>query len=118
MLPLAIMTRDPVSYPEARMITGANVSDVTTFEVRRFHDPTAFLERAGSWLLQAEAENNLLLGIAQQIAAGTLLSQKPVYLATVEQAGDVVGCAFRTPPYKLGLTTMPLQAIPALAADV
>jgi GNAT superfamily N-acetyltransferase len=94
------------------------VSDVTTFDVRRFHDPTAFLDHAGGFLLQAEAENNLILGIAQQLKAGTLLSRKPVYLATIEQDGNIVGCAFRTPPYKLGLTRMPVAAIPSLVKDV
>jgi GNAT superfamily N-acetyltransferase len=93
----------------------------TTYSVRRFHDPVAFLNRAGPWLLQNEAENNLIIGIAQQLAAGTLLSGKPVYLATVECDGAVVGAAFRTPPYKLGITRMPAAAVQVLmhdAADV
>ena len=30
----------------------------------------------------------------------------------------MVGCAFRTPPWKLGLTRMPLDAVPVLARDV
>ena len=42
----------------------------------------------------------------------------PLYFATIERANDIVGCAFRTPPYKLGLTRMPLEAVPLLAADV
>src|SRR5690606_30545014 len=33
------------------------------------HSAAAFLERAGAWLLEREAEHNLLLGIAQDFAA-------------------------------------------------
>jgi predicted GNAT family acetyltransferase len=38
----------------------------------------------------------------------------PPYLAAVELDGEVVGCAFRTPPMKVGITRMPRDAIPAL----
>jgi predicted GNAT family acetyltransferase len=86
--------------------------------VRVFEDATAFLERAGEWLLRREAEHNLLIGLAQQLAAGTALFDPPFYLATVEQDDEIVGCAFRTPPYKLGLTRMPSEAIPAVVESV
>lgn len=91
---------------------------VTTYTVRRFHDPATFLERAEPWLLQAEAEHNLIIGIAHQLAAGTMLPPKPVYLATIECDDKIVGCAFRTPPYKLGVTRMPADAVDALVHDV
>lgn len=90
----------------------------TAFVVKRFHDPAAFIARAGRWLLQAEAENNLIIGIAHQLAAGTMLSGKPVYLAAIECDDEVVGCAFRTPPYKLGVTRMPAEALDTLVTDV
>lgn len=70
----------------------------------------AFLDRAGPWLLQREAEHNLLLGIAHRLAEKERLPDD-VLLATVEQDEAVVGCAFRTPPWKLGLTGMPTEAI-------
>lgn len=41
-----------------------------------------------------------------------------LYFATIERGGDMVGCAFRTPPWKLGLTRMPLEAVPLLARNV
>jgi GNAT superfamily N-acetyltransferase len=84
------------------------------FTVRRFSDGASFLNRAEDWLLRFEAEHNLLLGIAPRLTAGS----GPFYLATVEEADQVAGCAFRTPPYKLGLTRMPLAAIPQLVDDV
>ena len=86
--------------------------------VVRHDGPRAFLDRAEAWLLAREAENNLPLGIVGSVARGTDRYGSPLYFATVEQGDDVRGCAFRTPPYKLGLTRMPTRAIPLLAGDV
>jgi len=88
------------------------------FEIHRHPDAEAFLHRAEDWLLQAEAEHNLLLGLARELTVSTEPYEPPIYLATVETGGDVVGCAFRTPPYKLGLTRMPEAAVPVLAEDL
>jgi len=86
--------------------------------VRRFTDAEAFLDRAGPWLLSAEAEHNLLLGIADQLRTGRHSYEEPIFLATVEGSEGVGGCAFRTPPFKLGLTRMPTAAIPTLVDEV
>src|SRR5690606_41443347 len=45
-------------------------------------------------------------------------SDPAILLATVEQHGDVVGCVFRTPPHKVGLTRMPLEAVPAVVRAI
>lgn len=83
------------------------------------HDgPRAFLDQAEAWLLKGEAENNLPLGIVGSLVRGADRYGSPLYFATIEQGEDVRGCAFRTPPYKLGLTRMPVDAIPSLASDV
>lgn len=66
--------------------------------------------------MRNEAENNLILGIAAQLARSGG-GNPNAYLATIEHDGEVTGCAFRTPPYKLGVTRMPLGAARALAAD-
>ena len=86
------------------------------FVVHR-HEPASFLGRAQDWLLEAEAEYGLILGIAADLASGSSVYER-VYLATVEAAGEVVGCVFRTPPFKLGLTRMPIEALPAVVEDV
>lgn len=86
--------------------------------VRRYGDARTFLESAEPWLLAAEAENNLLLGVAHQVARGNHPYDEPLYFAIVEDEGGVAGCAFRTPPFKLGLTRMPEGALAALVADV
>ncbi len=87
-------------------------------EIVRHTDAAAFLRRAEAWLLLAEAENNLVLGIASALIDGDHSYADPIYLATVEDDGKVCGCAFRTPPYKLSLTRMPLAAIDPLVASV
>jgi len=77
----------------------------------------AFLKRAEPWLLEHEAEYNLVLGIAMAES----VSERPspdVFFATVEDAGEVVGAAFRTPPHKLAVTRMPLGAVPLLMEAV
>ena len=86
--------------------------------IRRHPTATSFLERAEAWLLRNEAEYNLLLGLAYRLQRSDAGFDPPIYLATVEQGDDLVGCAFRTPPQKLGLTRMPLGALPGVAADL
>ncbi len=86
--------------------------------VVRHADADAFLTRASNWLLAAEAENNLILGLASRISQEPQLFQSPVYLATIEDRGAVLGCALRTPPFKLIVTDIPATALPALVADV
>ncbi|MGQ0814387.1 MAG: GNAT family N-acetyltransferase [Gemmatimonadota bacterium] len=81
----------------------------------RHESPAAFLARAEPWLIRNEVEHNLILGVAAQLKQA---DNHSAYFATLEHDGQVTGCAFRTPPYKLGVTRMPLAAAAALAADV
>lgn len=84
-------------------------------EVVQLSDPTEFLARAGALLLADEARHNLILGLAS-----TLRDQPGVYpeqeLWVVEEEGEVVGAALRTPPHRLVLAqpTAP-AAVEALA---
>jgi uncharacterized protein len=89
-------------------------------DARVFRHTTAagFLGAAGPWLLRAEAEHNLILGLAAQLQAGDARFSGAPYLAVVVVDGVVAGCALRTPPHKLIITRMPDAAIPALVADV
>jgi GNAT superfamily N-acetyltransferase len=86
--------------------------------VHRFSDPQAFKARAEPWLLEREAEHTLVLGIADQLIRGDHDYGEPVYLATVEEDGALVGAVFRTPPHKLGVTRLPEYAVDAVAEDV
>jgi hypothetical protein len=85
--------------------------------VERHSDADAFLAAAESWLLEAEAENNLLLGIALSWRDRTLVEPRP-YWASVHDASGVVGCAARTPPHPAVLTRVPERAVALLVEDV
>jgi RimJ/RimL family protein N-acetyltransferase len=85
--------------------------------VRRHGDAASFLARAEDWLLAREAEHNLILGIAYALRSDPRTYDGPVYLATVESGGIVVGCGWRTPPFKFGITRMPDGGPGALAID-
>lgn len=84
------------------------------------HDSAdAFMDVAGDWLLADEAANNLLLGIVRRLDASREQYEPPILLLTLhDDAGHVIGCAWRTPPYKLGLTAMPEEAATRLVPDV
>ncbi len=74
-----------------------------------------FLDRAGPWLLHAEAEHSLVLGVAARLAAAPAAPGPAPLFATVERDGAVVGVALRTPPHKLVLSQMPPGAVPLVA---
>lgn len=85
--------------------------------VERHADAGGFLEAAQPWLLQAEAENNLPLGVALSWL-GRPPADPPPYWATVRDANSVVGCAFRTPPHQLRVSRMPAAGIAPIVEDV
>ena len=87
-------------------------------ELHRHLDARAFLNRAEPWLLTREIEHAGVLQSARQARANDTLYQRPIYWATFEDAGQLVGCAYRTPPYKVGVTVLPDAAIAPLVADL
>ena len=68
--------------------------------------------------MRAEIEHSMALQSARSACNSDWQFQKPLYWATIEDGTQIVGCAFRTPPYRLGITALPLDAIPALADSV
>ena len=80
-------------------------------EVQTVADPAEFADRTSRLLLEDEPRNNLILGLL-----GVLRERPHIYpefsLWLVEDGGDVVGAALRTPPH--GLVLGP--ATPAAAA--
>lgn len=81
---------------------------MSRYSIVRHDSASAFLERAQDWLVRNETENNLILSVATQLVK----TPKPdTYLTTIECDGAVAGCAFRTPPYKLSVTRMPMDAV-------
>jgi len=94
------------------------------FQVVDHGAASAFLSRAQKWLMEAEAENNLILGLAMEYAeaeadATPADPEDAPWFATVEDANrEVVGCAFRTAPHKVGLTRLPKEAAPTLTSAI
>lgn len=83
-------------------------------QVTRFRDPRLFLRHAEPFLLRAEAENNLLLGVAEMTQA----FGEDAYVATVDDRSIVVACGLRTPPYKAVISRAEPPAIECLIADM
>ena len=85
-------------------------------DVTRYDSADAFLQVAQPLLMTAEAENNLLLGVAQGIARDPSAAKSP-YLATVSAASGVLACAVHIAPFNLVITRANREPIAALARD-
>ena len=85
-------------------------------QVTRYETAEAFLAAAQPLLMMAEAENNLLLGVAQGIARNPSAAKEP-YLATVSGTAGVLACAVYIAPFKLVITRANREPIAALARD-
>src|SRR3989304_909423 len=83
-------------------------------QVYRHLDPKVFLSRAESFLIRAEAENNVMLSIG----GSSRMFGEDCYFATVEDAGEIVACAMRTPPYKAIITRGEPKALECLVDDI
>ena len=59
--------------------------------IERHPDARAFLNRAENWLLEDEAQNNLIFAIANQLLRGDHSYEDPIYLATIEDNARVSG---------------------------
>jgi predicted GNAT family acetyltransferase len=86
--------------------------------VQRHDDPARFLDQATAFLLRAEAENNMFLGLARPAESKPRAWSEDDYLATVEDAGRVVACALCTPPFGVNITRADATAIEPLADDL
>ena len=86
--------------------------------IHRHDNARAFLARAESWLLESEIERAMALQSARNANRNDALYERPMYWATIEDAGSIVGCCYRTPPYLVGVTALPEAAIGPLLADL
>jgi predicted GNAT family acetyltransferase len=88
-------------------------------KLTRHQDADAFIEHAGAFLAAREAENNLILGLSSRLRNTPLMYGEPAYLAVVEDGGEVVAAALRTPPHNLVLSEIDrAEAIEPLVRDV
>jgi GNAT superfamily N-acetyltransferase len=80
-------------------------------EVREFQNAAEFLKLAEGFLMQHEAENNLVLGQALRLARGESIGNAPVVFYAVEDAGKVLVTGMHNQPYRLVLSRGPGPAI-------
>jgi hypothetical protein len=86
--------------------------------LNRHVDARAFLTRAEQWLMTREIEHAVVLQSARQARANDAHYEHPMYWTTIEDDGELVGCVYRTPPYKVGVTVLPQAAVALLVADL
>lgn len=87
-------------------------------QVERYGTVAAFLDAAGDFLVEREAEHNLIFGICATLTADPESSADP-YLATISVNGRIAAAAIMTPPRNLVLSCTDDPAAPvALAADL
>ena len=84
-------------------------------KVARHNTAAQFLSQAGDWLELAEAENNLILGIAGFFKSNLNRPKTEPYYLTVENDGILGGAALMTPPRRLVITRMPESGASVLA---
>jgi hypothetical protein len=91
---------------------------MSTWRIQTFTDFGEARRVLEPWLLKSEPENGLIIGILRALESGQHDYELPLFVAAVFKDSEVVGCAYRTPPYKLGLTDIPMEALPAVAREV
>ena len=85
-------------------------------EVRETHNAAEFLKLAEKFLMEHEAENNLILGQALRLARGETAGTVAVTFYVVEDEGRALVAGMHNQPYRLVLTRGPGPAI-AMIAD-
>jgi predicted GNAT family acetyltransferase len=87
--------------------------------VERFATAQAFLDAAGDFLAEREAEHNLIFGICANLRADPGFPTAPPYLAGVFDDGHVIAAGVMTPPWNIVLSCVDdPDALTALAADL
>lgn len=88
-------------------------------QLHRFDSIDKFWDKNKAYLLQYEAENNVLLGIVHILRHNPARYPDPPYLSIVEIDGEIVATAIRTPPHKLLLSKASnLDALNLIAEDL
>jgi uncharacterized protein len=88
-------------------------------QLHRFDSIDKFWDKTQAYLLQNDAENNVLLGVVQTLRSNADRYPDPPYLAVVEINDEIVATAIRTPPHKLLLSkASDLEALTLIALDL
>jgi uncharacterized protein len=87
-------------------------------EVRRHGDAESFLADGGGFLMEREAEHNLILGLSGRLRVDSRIYGEAPYFAVAREGGEVVAATMRTPPHNLILSEVDDEsALEPLAAD-
>jgi uncharacterized protein len=82
-------------------------------------DPAAFLEEAGPFLAEREAEHNLPLGVAASLLIDPERSTGIPYFAVVRRGDRIVGAALMTPPFPVIVSCLDDErAVATLVTDL
>jgi uncharacterized protein len=74
-------------------------------QLRRYNEPGDYYHAAKAFLLQHEAEHNLIIGLASRLMQGGLPQYTNPYMAVVtDDAGEMAAVALMTPPHNLLLS--------------
>ena len=92
--------------------------EASGFTVQRYASAEQFLKEAAPWLLAGEAENNVVLAVAQLLVSDDHPFHEPVYLGAVKEGDRIVGCAVLPPPDHLDMTFLPAGAASLLVDSV
>jgi predicted GNAT family acetyltransferase len=88
-------------------------------ELRRFDGVEEFLDVAGPFLVEREAEHNLILGVCSNLRETPEAFSASPYLAAVLDGHRVVMAALQTPPFQLVLSEVDdVAAMTLLAEDL
>lgn len=68
--------------------------------------------------MRREIEHATVLQSARLARADDTHYERPMYWATIEAGGELIGCAYRTPPFNVGVTALPSAAIAPIVADL
>jgi uncharacterized protein len=95
------------------------IKDEVIVQLHRFDSIDKFWDKTQAYLLQNDAENNVLLGVVQTLQSNADRYPDPPYLAMVEINDEIVATAIRTPPHKLLLSkASDLEALTLIAQDL
>ena len=83
-------------------------------KVIQYEQASEFLEKCGDLLMQHEAENNLIIGLANRLKHNPSAYSSTPFFATVEEENKIILAALMTPPHNILLSNFTDEAINGL----
>jgi len=88
--------------------------------VQSYTNAQEFYDAAGAFLLQDEAENNLIIGLAQRLiddGPHAYSTDDPRFM-TISDVSEICAALLQTPPYNATITAAPREAVTALVTTL